>query len=47
MIAGVLATRGDLLSTAAEFGFVVMALATVPLVGMVVRDTVARRRAIS
>lgn len=44
VIAGVLVTRGDLISTAHQYGFVVMALATVPLVAMVARSAAARRR---
>lgn len=44
VIAGVLVTRGDLVTTAHEYGFVVMALATVPLVAMLARNSSARRR---
>ncbi len=44
VIAGVLVTRGDLVTTAHEYGFVVMALATVPLIAMLARGSSARRR---
>ena len=44
VIAGVLVTRGDLITTAHQYGFVVMALATVPLIAMVARNANARRR---
>ncbi len=46
VIAGVLATRGDLITTAKEYGFAVMALATIPLIGMVVRNGLVRRQTI-
>ncbi len=47
VIAGVLVTRGDLITTAHQYGYVVIALASVPLVAMLARSTAARRRAIA
>lgn len=47
VIAGVLVTRGDLITTAHQYGYVVIALASVPLVAMLARSAAARRRAIA